>query len=95
MVIKRKVPTEKLQDIQINMDGQNICALGSVVINSIEFGIGSTNENQGKGIAGFYISIQADRKPEISVHYHPHLVTKEVCEALGIEKRPSYQKGNQ
>lgn len=92
--IKQKIPTEKLQEVQIKMNGQENCALGIVSINGIKFGVGDDGDNHGKGIHGFSLSLSADRKPEITVYYHPHLATKEACEALGIEKRPSYQKGN-
>lgn len=89
-LIKRKIPTEKLQDFQIKMNGQEKCANGAVIINGIEFGIGVDRESHGKGIVGFELSLQANDKPEIIVHYNPHLATKVACEALGIEKRPSY-----
>lgn len=92
--IKRKIPVNKLKDFKIKMNGQESCNHGVVVINGIEFGSGSEQLNKGKGIVGFDVSLPAGQSPEVTVHYHPHLATKEVCEVLGIEKRPSYQKGN-
>ncbi len=92
--IKRKIPTDKLQDIKINMNGQEHSRKGSIAINGIKITANDEYCRNGAGISSFEISLPASGKPEIFVIYNPHLATKEVCEALGIEKRPSYQKGN-
>lgn len=88
--VKRRIPAEKLQDIQIKMNGQQKCVDGVVIINGVEFGVASEGENHGKGIAGFYFNLQGGEQPKVFVHYHPHQASEEACEALGIEKLPSY-----
>lgn len=88
--IKRKIPTEQLQEIRIIMKGQEKSCEGLIVINGVEFGLKGEDPNHGKGIAGFELAMPADETPSLTVHYHPHLATKVACEALGIEKRPSY-----
>lgn len=93
-LIKRKIPSDKLQEIQIEVNGRERCAKGAITINGIKFTSTDELQENGQGIFSFEISLPASEKPEVMVHYHPHLATKEVCEALGIEKRPSYQKGD-
>lgn len=90
-LIKQAIPADVLKKLQINVDGQEWCSKGRIAINGIE--IASDKEN-GRGISSFEICLPASGEPEVTVYYHPNLVTKEVCEKLGIEKRPSYQKGN-
>lgn len=92
--IKRKIPADKLKDLQIDVDGQEHCAKGYITINGIKFTSNDESRENGYGISSFEISLPAGERPEVTVHYDPHRATKEVCEALGIEKRPSYQKGN-
>lgn len=91
---KQQVSSDKLKTLQIEMDGQNHCRFGHVVINGIKFTSNQENGENGHGISSFEINLPAGGRPEVTVCYNPHQATKEVCEALGIEKRPSHQQGN-
>ncbi|MCT6925274.1 hypothetical protein [Metasolibacillus sp.] len=79
-----QIPEEKLQDIQVKKNGQEICSKGLVVINGLEFGWAANGENHGKGILGFDIIVRGDEKPKVIVHYHSHLISKEIVEILGL-----------
>ncbi|MCR6112737.1 hypothetical protein HXA35_20615 [Bacillus sp. A301a_S52] len=86
MNTKKKIPAEKIKDFQIKMNGQEICAKGSVVINGIGFGIGSNNLEHSDGIVGFELILSAGSKPEIIIEYKPRSIKKEVADALGLER---------
>lgn len=80
MHIKQKLPQENIQNISLQLDGQDICAKGTIKINGIEMS---------DGISGVELKLPANNNPEITIEYHPRRIDKETAESLGLEKHDS------
>ncbi|MCC2250028.1 hypothetical protein JUJ52_08620 [Virgibacillus sp. AGTR] len=73
--MKQKIQFDKLQHLQINMNGQKLCYEGSIEINGLQLE---------EGISSVELILKASKSPEVIVEYHPRLIKQEVAVALGL-----------
>lgn len=77
MLTKREIPVEKLNSLQIEMNGQEICAKGTITINGVEMR---------DGIKSVELNLDANQRPVITIEYDKRVIKQELAKALGLEK---------
>ncbi|WP_342515568.1 hypothetical protein [Sutcliffiella sp. FSL R7-0096] len=74
----QKLLPEKVQKIFIQLDAQNRCYEGAVMINELQMR---------DGIISVELILKANQRPEVTIEYNQQFISNETAEVLGLSKK--------
>ncbi|MEV9640472.1 hypothetical protein ABZ756_07215 [Mammaliicoccus sciuri] len=75
--LQQDVPEEKLKSVSIEMNGEEKCHQGIIVINGFQMG---------DGVSAVTLVMNASDKPAVKLRYSHRHIPQDVADSLGLKK---------